>query len=69
MQATLLKIIDIYRKTYDVYNRNCCRFYPSCSEYAAISIKKYGTMKGLALAICRISRCNQFFSGGFDPVK
>jgi len=69
MSTILLRIIELYRKTWHVYNRNCCRFYPSCSEYAQETIKKYGAMKGLGLATLRIMRCNQFFPGGLDPVK
>ena len=34
-----------------------CRFYPSCSEYAVLSIKKYGIIKGLRNAIKRLKRC------------
>jgi len=33
------------------------------------AIKKKGSLKGLALGIIRILKCNQFFPGGHDPVK
>jgi len=35
-----------------------CRFYPTCSRYAIISINKYGAIKGLKLTIRRLKRCN-----------
>ena len=34
-----------------------CRFYPTCSEYAAEVLTKYGVKRGLALAYRRLLRC------------
>jgi hypothetical protein len=45
-----------------------CRFTPSCSEYAIEALRKYGALKGSALAIKRISRCHGGNPGGYDPV-
>ena len=45
-----------------------CRFYPTCSEYMAEAIMKYGALKGLGLGIWRLLRCNPFCKGGYDPV-
>jgi putative membrane protein insertion efficiency factor len=47
----------------------CCRFYPSCSEYAIEAIKIYGPAKGSFMGIKRILRCNPLHHGGYDPVK
>ena len=33
-----------------------------------MAIEKYGALKGGALAIWRILRCNPFAKGGYDPV-
>ncbi|MCQ2613118.1 MAG: membrane protein insertion efficiency factor YidD [Treponemataceae bacterium] len=46
----------------------CCRFYPTCSNYAKEAIQKHGAAKGSLLAAKRILRCNKFFPGGYDPV-
>ncbi|HOI29074.1 MAG TPA: membrane protein insertion efficiency factor YidD [Melioribacteraceae bacterium] len=46
-----------------------CRFYPTCSEYAAQSITKYGVIKGGIKSVWRILRCNPFNKGGYDPVE
>lgn len=46
----------------------CCRFYPSCSEYAVQAIVRHGPFSGLLLAVKRILRCHPFHPGGVDPV-
>ena len=46
-----------------------CKYYPSCSEYAAQAIQRYGILRGLVLAGWRLLRCNPWSRGGFDPVE
>jgi uncharacterized protein len=46
-----------------------CRHYPTCSEYAIESIKKYGVLKGGYMSVIRILKCNPLFRGGYDPVR
>lgn len=46
-----------------------CKYYPSCSEYAAQAIGRYGILRGLVLAGWRLLRCNPWSHGGFDPVE
>jgi putative membrane protein insertion efficiency factor len=45
-----------------------CKYYPSCSEYAAQSIETFGILRGVVLAGWRLLRCNPWSHGGFDPV-
>lgn len=47
---------------------NCCRFEPSCSHYALLSIKHHGVIKGLLLTCYRLGRCHPWAKGGYDPV-
>lgn len=46
----------------------CCRFYPSCSQYALEAMDTHGALRGTWLTVKRISRCHPFHEGGFDPV-
>lgn len=58
-----------YRRYLTAFKAPCCKYHPSCSQYAAEAISKYGLSKGLLLAVKRIVRCNPFSAGGYDPLK
>ena len=45
-----------------------CRFSPTCSTYAIEALRKYGLLKGGALALKRIMRCHPWGGSGYDPV-
>ena len=44
-----------------------CKYYPSCSSYAITAIGRYG-VKGLAMSLWRLVRCNPWSHGGVDYV-
>jgi len=46
----------------------CCRFHPTCSEYAEEAIRSHGLMKGGGMAVRRLLRCHPWGGAGFDPV-
>jgi len=69
MKKILICIIEFYRKRISPLKKPCCRFYPTCSDYALQAIKKYGALKGSYLALRRILRCHPFCDGGYDPLK
>ncbi|MBP6889476.1 MAG: membrane protein insertion efficiency factor YidD [Candidatus Moranbacteria bacterium] len=45
-----------------------CRFHPSCSQYMAEAVEKYGAARGFWLGMKRLSRCHPWNPGGYDPV-
>jgi putative membrane protein insertion efficiency factor len=45
-----------------------CRYYPSCSHYAAEAIALHGPGRGSLLAMRRLLRCHPWGGSGYDPV-
>lgn len=64
----LLLIIKFYQNIISPITPSTCRYSPTCSEYAKISLLKYGIIKGSILSIKRIIKCNPLGGKGFDPV-
>lgn len=69
MKRVLLAFIRFYRRELSPRKgKPCCRYFPTCSQYAVTAIERYGAIKGGTLAAWRILRCNPFSKGGYDPV-
>jgi putative membrane protein insertion efficiency factor len=72
LRSIALGAIAIYRTAISpvihAMNGPACRFEPSCSEYARAAIAEYGIMRGGAMALWRIARCNPMGGHGYDPV-
>lgn len=64
----IILLITIYRYLISPFLGNCCRFYPSCSEYTQIAIERFGVAKGCFLGTKRIVCCHPWHTGGYDPV-
>jgi uncharacterized protein len=67
-KTLLIAAIKFYRVAISPMKLPCCRFTPTCSEYALEAIQKYGALKGSWLAVKRILKCHPFHKGGYDPV-
>ncbi|HMM06843.1 MAG TPA: membrane protein insertion efficiency factor YidD [Clostridiales bacterium] len=68
MKKVMILLIRFYQKAISPMFPPCCRFQPTCSQYALEAVGKYGIWKGGRKAIWRILRCNPFCKGGYDPV-
>jgi putative membrane protein insertion efficiency factor len=68
MKRLILWAISLYQRGISPYLPRCCRYYPTCSQYAAEAVRRYGAWKGLGLAFRRLVRCHPFHPGGYDPV-
>ena len=73
-RRVLLGLITIYQRTLSpvlpaVFGPACgCRFYPTCSRYAAEAVTTHGALRGAWLAAVRLLKCTPLHPGGLDPV-
>jgi putative membrane protein insertion efficiency factor len=68
MKKIILLIISLYQRTIAVVLFNLglkgdCRFSPTCSEYAKLSISRKGILKGSYLSAVRVLKCQPFYKG------
>lgn len=68
MKRIALAAIAAYRRWVSPSLPRRCRYEPTCSAYAAESIRRFGAARGALLACWRLLRCNPLSHGGFDPV-
>ena len=68
MKRPLIWLIRLYQRCISAYTPPSCKYYPVCSVYGIQAIERFGAIKGTALTVWRILRCNPFSRGGYDPV-
>jgi hypothetical protein len=72
MTRILLALLAFYRRWLSPALHSLtpggCKYLPTCSEYATQAIAMHGPLRGTALALWRLLRCNPFARGGYDPV-
>jgi|SRR5450830_178888 len=68
MKTPLLLLLRAYKLGVSPFLGQNCRFYPSCSDYAAEAIRLHGAWKGSVMAGKRLCKCHPWHAGGFDPV-
>ncbi len=68
MRRLLLGMIKFYQRLLSPLFPSCCRFYPSCSQYAAQAVQAHGALYGCTLIAWRLLRCQPLARGGLDPV-
>jgi putative membrane protein insertion efficiency factor len=60
-------LVYVYRFTLGVFvSPGTCKYHPTCSAYAIGALRKHGLLKGSALAVWRLLRCNPWSHGGVD---
>ncbi len=73
LSSILAKILVLAIRTYQLFISPVlppsCRFYPTCSEYAILSIKRHGPLRGAIAGLKRLGRCHPWHPGGYDPVR
>lgn len=68
LNSPFVALIVFYRKCIGPFLPQTCRFVPTCSTYALEAFDKWGPIKGLALTVWRLLRCNPWGGSGYDPV-
>ncbi len=68
MKYILLALIRFYKAAISPHTASHCKYIPTCSQYGLEAIERFGALKGTALTVWRILRCNPFSKGGYDPV-
>jgi uncharacterized protein len=64
--AVMIGCVRVYQWTLSPLICRQCRFYPTCSHYFILAVRKYGPWRGAAKGAWRICRCNPFTPGGED---
>ncbi|MCX7025242.1 MAG: membrane protein insertion efficiency factor YidD [Spirochaetes bacterium] len=68
LALVILGLIRTYSAVVSPLLPSACRYYPTCSAYAAEAVRKYGPFIGVKKALSRILRCHPYHPGGYDPV-
>ncbi|MHB8416961.1 MAG: membrane protein insertion efficiency factor YidD [Myxococcales bacterium] len=68
MTRILASLLSAYHALVSPFLPASCRFHPTCSVYAAESLRRHGLWRGVLLAGRRLLRCHPFTAGGLDPV-
>jgi putative membrane protein insertion efficiency factor len=67
-RRTAVGVIRVYQVAISPVLGPACRYVPSCSEYTAAAVQRYGVRRGLWLGARRIARCHPLGGYGYDPV-
>ena len=68
IRRALLAVIGFYSRAISPALPPRCRFYPTCSAYAAEALERHGAARGTWLAIRRLVKCAPWHPGGVDLV-
>jgi len=63
-----IALLGLYRAGVSPLLGPACRFEPSCSQYAAQALERFGIARGFWLAARRVARCHPLGGSGYDPV-
>lgn len=68
LSLALRGVIRAYQLLVSPVLPRSCRYYPSCSHYAAEAVERHGPGRGSLLAARRLLRCHPWGGAGYDPV-
>ncbi|MCA1300058.1 membrane protein insertion efficiency factor YidD [Stappia indica] len=62
-----LGLIRLYQLTFSMFLGRTCRYAPTCSEYTADAIRRFGLWRGGWVGLARVQRCRPGGGSGYDP--
>ena len=68
VSSVMVFAIRAYQVVLSPLFTGCCRFRPTCSNYAIEAIRTHGAARGFMLTCARLMRCRPFGPHGYDPV-
>ncbi|WP_427877647.1 membrane protein insertion efficiency factor YidD [Gardnerella sp. 2492-Sm] len=63
-----IRAIRWYQRKISANRPACCRYYPTCSQYAIEAVSRFGICRGGLLAVLRLLRCRPWTSCSIDDV-
>jgi len=67
-QRAALAALRLYKILISPMFTGSCRYLPSCSDYAAEAVTRFGVIRGSWLAAGRLARCHPLGGQGVDAV-
>lgn len=64
----MILLVRLYQGTLSPLVGRQCRFQPTCSHYFIEAVEVHGAVRGGAMGLWRLLRCNPLCKGGHDPV-
>ena len=68
IRAAFILPIRLYQRFVSPILGSHCRYVPTCSEYTAQAVERYGVPRGCWMGLCRIMRCHPWGGRGYDPI-
>lgn len=68
MKHLFVALILFYRRIISPLKPPTCRFYPTCSHYGMVALKRHGVFLGGWYTLVRLVKCHPFHPGGVDDV-
>ncbi|MGI8844660.1 MAG: membrane protein insertion efficiency factor YidD [Thermoleophilaceae bacterium] len=69
LRSLVIAPLRVYQRAISPALPQCCKYHPSCSQYAVTAVRQYGILRGSVLAAWRLLRCNPWSHGGVDFVS
>ncbi|QFQ31875.1 membrane protein insertion efficiency factor YidD [Buchnera aphidicola] len=73
ISSIIVRFLSFFILTYQYcispFMQSRCRFYPTCSTYMLLSLRKFGFIKGVILTIFRLFKCHPLHSNECNSIS